>query len=59
MKTILKRKFIYIKREINPKLTIEKHKLRCEKCGLIIDRDDNAAINCYNHYFNTSNSSAV
>ena len=36
----------------NPKLPLFKRKIHCEKCGNIIDRDMNAAINCYDFYQN-------
>lgn len=32
----------------NPKLELDERYLYCESCGEIIDRDVNAAINCYN-----------
>ena len=41
---------------INPKLSLNNRLLKCEKCCLKIDRDMNAAINCYSHYFNIKDS---
>lgn len=38
---------------INPKISLSQRKLRCNKCGLVIDRDVNASINCYNHLVDT------
>lgn len=32
---------------VNDKLDISKRNLKCKKCGLVIDRDENAARNCY------------
>lgn len=34
---------------INPSIPLSKKNLKCEKCGEKIDRDKNAAINCYKH----------
>lgn len=34
---------------INPGLSLKQKNLKCEKCGEKIDRDKNAAINCYKH----------
>ena len=36
----------------NPKLHLSERELICESCGNTIDRDVNAAINCYNFYEN-------
>ena len=37
-------------RHINEPLTLDMRMLNCKECGITIDRDDNAAINCYNQY---------
>ena len=34
----------------NPKLPLSQRYLICEECGITIDRDKNAAINCYDSY---------
>lgn len=34
------------------KLNINQRVFKCEKCGFVMDRDDNASINCYNLYKN-------
>lgn len=34
----------------NEPITLDKKYLSCFNCGLKIDRDENAAINCYNQY---------
>ena len=35
---------------INPKLPLSERNLTCEECGIVIDRDINAAMNCYDFY---------
>lgn len=35
---------------VNPKLPLSERNLTCESCGITIDRDVNAAMNCYDFY---------
>ena len=39
---------------INDKLDLSCRELVCEKCGITIDRDANAAMNCYDAYIHRS-----
>lgn len=35
---------------VNEPLPLSERKLKCDKCGEVIDRDENAALNCYNQF---------
>jgi hypothetical protein len=34
---------------VNPKLLLSERYLKCESCRCVMDRDKNAAVNCYNY----------